>query len=255
VANPVKERLARQLPVVGVIDPTGSGAVADIMGIAGFDFIMFDMEHGAFGEETLAGLVRRAQAAGTTPLARVWDNHRKLVLRALDTGCLGVMVPQIESGAEALAAAQAFKYYPDGTRSLARSTQAARWGAGGTREYVAGANRDALVILQIETKAGLERTAEIVATPGVDCIFIGPSDLSQDLGHPGDHDHPEVLEAFRAITRASLDAGKAVGTIANSAAEVARWYAEGHRFFLAGTTGIILEAAAGLATAMRRAAG
>lgn len=253
MANRVKEVLAAGGSVVGVLDNTGSRAVGEMMALGGFDFVMFDMEHGATSEETLTDLVRRCEWAGAVPLARVWDKNPKLILRALDAGAKGVMVPQVESGEEAAHLARAFKYHPDGFRSLAKGVPAGLWGKVPNAEHLRAQNEDALVILQIETARGLEATDAIVATPGVDVIFIGPSDLSQALGHPGDAGHPEVRAAFERIARAAVAAGKAVGTITNSAAD-ARWQAPlGVRFFVAGAAGIVLGGARRVADDVRSA--
>jgi len=128
-ATSLKERLQRGEPVLGTIMPLPSPEVAEIAGLAGYDFLLLDMEHGPVTPHVLEGLVRACRAFNVPALARVPEDHPKTILRALDVGCVGVMVPQIESPQQAAAAVAATKYAPAGTRSLAGATAAAVSGA------------------------------------------------------------------------------------------------------------------------------
>ena len=254
LANPLKDRLHRGETVLGAIMPLPSPEVVEITGLAGYDFLLLDMEHGPVTVDVLEGLVRACRAVDVVPLARVPEDHPKTILRALDVGCVGVMVPQVESASQAAAAVAATKYAPAGIRSLAGATAAAWWGTVTMPEHVTASNAATMSILQIETRRGLEAVEAIARTPGLDVLFIGPSDLSQNLGHPGAPAHPDVQAAIRRIIKTGRAAGVPVGILALSPDDVKLYRGFGATMFMDSVPRLLLRACQGQVQNMREAA-
>ncbi len=252
--NPLKERLRRGDAVFGTIVGVPSPELVEIAGVAGYDWILLDTEHGPMTGETVQAMVRACRAAGATPIARVPDHRPKQILQMLDVGCLGVMVPQVETPEQAALMVAAARYAPDGNRSLAGGTAASRWGAVSLAEHVAASNAAVMTLLQIETAAGLRAVDEIAGVAGVDVLFIGPSDLSQSLGHPGRADHPEVQEAIARIVAAGRRAGVAVGILALTPEDVRTYHALGATMFVDSATRLLLRAAQAHLAGLREAA-
>ena len=184
---------------------------AEVMGLCGFDWLLIDMEHGAGDYQTLLGQLQALAAAGeTVPLVRVQSNDPVVIKRVLDLGAYGVMVPGVRSAAEARAAVAAVKYPPEGIRGLA-GVRAGRFGQ--DPDYVRQANEEIMVILQIETREAIAEIDAILDVPGIDVAFLGPNDLSGDMGHVGHWDHPEVLEAIAKLEAAANKRNIPLGTI------------------------------------------
>jgi len=254
LVNPLKDRVHRGDTVFGTIVPLPSPEVAEVAGLAGYDFLLLDMEHGPLTVENLEDLVRACRAVDVVPVARVPEDHPKTILRALDVGCVGVMVPQVETPQQAQAAVAATKYAPAGTRSLAGATAAAWWGTVAMPDHVAASNAATMNLLQIETRRGLEAVEAIARVPGVDVLFIGPSDLSQSLGHPGAIAHPDVQAAIRRIISVGRSAGVSVGILALTPEDVQTYRALGATMFLDSLPRLLLRACQGQVQKMREAA-
>jgi 2-keto-3-deoxy-L-rhamnonate aldolase RhmA len=250
----LKERLHAGDAVLGTILPIPSPELAEIIGLAGYDCIMLDTEHGPLTTETLSDMVRACRTVNVVPLARVPENNPKRILRALDGGCVGVMVPQIETPEQAAAAVAATKYAPEGIRSLAGATPAALWGTVPAGDHVAASNAATVAVLQVETRRGLEAVEEIARVPGIDVLFIGPSDLSVSLGHPGEMSHPEVQAAVRRIVEAGHRAGVPAGILALTADEVRTYRSWGIALLLDSAPRLVLRAARAQVQGMREAA-
>jgi 4-hydroxy-2-oxoheptanedioate aldolase len=254
LVNPLKDRVRRGDPVFGTILPIPSPEVVEVAGLAGYDFLLLDMEHGPLTMECLGGLVRACRAVNVVPLARVPEGRPKTILRALDVGCVGVMIPQVETPEQAQAAVAATKYAPEGTRSLAGATAAAWWGKVPMPDHVAASNAATMNMLQIETRRGLEAVDAIARVPGVDVLFIGPSDLSQSLGHPGTVAHPDVQAAIRRIIGVGREAGVPVGILALTPEDVRAYRAYGATMFVDSLPRLLLRACQGQVQKMREAA-
>ncbi len=250
----LKERLRNGDTLLGTILPLQSPEVADIIGLAGYDCILLDTEHGPLTSETLQAMARACTGANTVPLVRVPDNNAKTILRALDCGCAGVMVPQVETVEQAAAAVAATKYAPEGIRSLAGATVAARWGAIPLADHVTASNATTINLLQIETRRGLDAVEAIARVPGVDVLFIGPSDLSLSLGYPAQLGHPAVQAAFRRIIETGLAAGVSVGILALTADDVRTYRQLGVSVFMDSVPRLILRAGQAQVAGMREAA-
>lgn len=176
----------------------------EIIGATGYDFVLLDCEHGSFYLDRVVELCRAADAAGVTPLVRVPDQSAGFIMRALDAGAMGVVVPNISSRAEAEAAVSAAKYKAGsngGTRGACPSTRAAWHLTSDWPGFVKWANEETVVWLLIESVEGVSRIDEILEVPGIGAIVPGPFDLAHDMGHPGDLRHPAVVEALRGMVR------------------------------------------------------
>lgn len=218
IVNTAKERLRAGKPIVGVGMTFPSPAVVELCAYAGFHFVRIDCEHGPMGPVEAEQMVRAAEAAGITPIARPPANAFHEILRLLDAGVQGVLVPHIETKEDAEAAAKAARYYPQGERGMA----GARWSRYGTSgpmtELIKQANDAVLVMALLESAKGAENIDEILAVPGIDVVWIGHMDLSQSLGVPAQASLPVVQERVDRIVDRSLKAGKYVGMLAPDAA-------------------------------------
>lgn len=195
---------------IGMNCPT----VVEMIGHLKFDFVIIDAEHSSLDIESCEAMVRAADTVNTTPIIRVAMNIRQNILRFLDTGALGVQMPMINTPAEALAAVESVKYPPVGKRGLA-GTRASSYSLAGTlTDYVKEANEETLVVVQVETMEAVDNLKGIMATPGTDVIFIGPTDLSSAMGFPGQTGHPEVQKMIAYLVKEIRAAGKAAGTTA-----------------------------------------
>lgn len=241
MANRVKERLKQGLPSVGYWVSLPSPTVAEIMAGFNMDWIMIDTEHGPADYERVEDLLRAIEGTGVVPLIRVADNNTALIKKALDRGAYGVLVPLVNNADEAAAAVSAAKYPPEGIRGVA-GTRVSRFGMS-LKEYFGSWNNDVLVALQIETRQALENVEEIAAVPGVDVLFIGPNDLSANLGLFQQFDHPEFLGAVSRILKAAQDNRIAAGYMASSPATVLAKADEGFQFIAGGTDARLLMAA------------
>ncbi len=220
-----RQRLKSGAPLIATFSIIPSVEVVELIGLAGFDAIIIDLEHGAHGSEALGPLILAAQARGIYPLVRVRSSEPTEIAAALDAGAAGVIVPQIGSLAEAERAVQAARFAPDGNRGANPFVRAA--GYSGRLEWFAEANRDTAILLMIEGQGGLAAAREIAALPSLDGIFIGPMDLSHALGVPGEMGHPKVAEAIGSVIAACKAAGITAGIFAGTPEAAKRWMGEG----------------------------
>lgn len=208
---------------VSLCSPLG----AEIMGLAGFDWLLIDMEHGAGDYQTLLAQLHAIAAAGeTSPIVRVQGNDPNIVKRVLDLGAQGVMVPGIRTVDEARLAIAGAKYPPEGMRGIA-SVRASRFGQ--DPDYLKEANHNIAVFLQFETEAAVERAAEILALPGIDVAFVGPNDLAAALGHRGDLAHPQVQAAIARVEEAANRQGVPLGTVSRNREQARGLVDKGYR--------------------------
>lgn len=241
--NRLRDLLAAGKPAIGTILQIPSAPLAEVLAQAGFDWLLVDGEHGPIGLETVHAMVRATGGAQATPTVRIASNLDWLAKRVLDVGALAVMIPGVNSGADALAAVRAVRYPPEGTRGVGPTFAALRWGLAGA-DYIGQANREVMAIIQIETIEAVERIDEILAVPGIDCPLIGPYDLSASMGLIGQVDHPEVQAAIARVLAATRTAGVPAGIFGMTAAEVNRYIEQGFRAILVGVDAAFLAAGA-----------
>jgi 2-keto-3-deoxy-L-rhamnonate aldolase RhmA len=221
----------------------GHPRVAEIVALAGYDFVIVDIEHTPMSLETLDDIVRAVEIRGVPVVVRVPWNDPVELKRVLDIGVAGVMVPMVETAEAAEAAVDAMTYPPEGMRGVAGS-RATSYGLE-FAEYMESADDDLVAILQIETVDGVENAASISAVDGVDSLFVGPSDLSASLGVTGDWEDAAVTEAIDRV----LDASEVpVGSLAVTDEGIERWVEQGFDWVIAGVDSRNLLAASQSAT-------
>jgi 4-hydroxy-2-oxoheptanedioate aldolase len=221
---------------VSAADPT----IAEVLAGSGLDFLAIDGEHGVVDVGSLGPILAAIRPHGLPTLVRVAENEQARIQHVLDAGAGGVIVPRVRSAADAARAASATRYPPAGTRGIA-PRRASGYGRDGG--YLGRANDLVACVVQVETREALEDLAEILATPDVDALLVGPNDLAGALGHTGDIDHPENLAAIEDVRAAAVAAGMPVGIHVRTGAEARARLAEGFAFVTA-TTDVGLLAAA-----------
>lgn len=210
--NRLKARLKEGKKTLGCWSTLGNPFVAEILGQAGFDFIIFDQEHGFGDPAGLASQLQAISAMQTTSIVRVPWNDPIYLKRVLDAGVEGVMIPSIETAAEAQAAVAACRYPPVGRRgSAVGSVRASNYGA--ATHYANSAADQLLIILQIESAVAVANIDAIAAVEGIDVLFIGPFDLSGSIGLLGNIAHPEVAKLIAQAEAGIKASGKAMGTV------------------------------------------
>ena len=229
--NRTKAKLAAGEPAFGCFVRTAEPQLIEYVGMLGWDFLVFDAEHGSLQPREVEDLCRAIEPRDTTPMVRVTTNDAPTILRFLDTGAHGVHVPWVNSAADAERAVRSVKYTPRGIRGLAGS-RASEWGLREPiGEYVQRANSETLVVIQIETQDAVDAIDEYLAIDDIDVLFLGPTDLSQSLGHPGDLRHPDVLAAMDRVADAVVGSGTTLGIYAGTVDMTKEWLDRGARYF------------------------
>jgi 4-hydroxy-2-oxoheptanedioate aldolase len=217
-----KNKLLAGEAVFGPFMKTSDAAFVEIAGNAGFDFVILDMEHGPVSFENLQNLIRGALVSGAVPVVRTSDSSDTSIAKALDLGAFGVQIPQIQTAGEARACIKAAKFHPIGERGACRFVRAAGYSSVPGKDYFAIAN-NTMVIIQLEGKKALDNLDEILGTEGIDIIFIGPYDLSQSMGYPGQVSHPEVINKMRFIVEKAREKKVITGTFTDTPDSVKLW--------------------------------
>ena len=218
----LKKRLQAGEVVVGPFVIVPSVSLMDALGYSGMDFCIIDTEHGPVSAETATDLVIAAQGTGIAPIIRVGDNDERLILRSLDIGAEGVQVPQINSIDDANKVVRSAKYAPIGERGLSIFTRAGNYFADDGAGHTDRQNAETSVVVHIEGKRGLDNLDEIMTVDGIDVLFLGPYDISQSLGVPGEVRSPQVEAALSAASAKARAAGRAVGSYAKDV-EMGKW--------------------------------
>jgi 2-keto-3-deoxy-L-rhamnonate aldolase RhmA len=232
--NPVKDRLKTGQPVIGVVISVNNVEVAAHAAGLGFDFLWIEMEHCPISLEGLRNMVLATRGLPAVPIARPPVNELWTAKRVLDAGALGVIFPFTRTPELARQAVAACRYPPAGLRGSGADLAAARWPTppGGYYDF---ADRNVLVIAVVEDTSALAHIEEIAATPGLDVLFIGTSDLSFSLGLRGDQDHPKLHEAVAQIVAAGKKHGKVLGRPARTPQQIHEYQTQGFLFFMTAT--------------------
>lgn len=211
ITNPVKGKLRAGDLVLGTfLFEFNSSGIVPIAGAAGAEFVLCDMEHSGWSFETIRRLTASAPP-GVAPLVRVPAGEYHFIARALDMGALGIMVPLVETVEQVKQIVASTKYPPLGRRGAAFGMPHDGYQRGDLQEKITAANDATLVIVQIETRTGLENVEQIAGIDGVDVLWIGQTDLTCSLGIPGRFEHPDFVAAVDRVVRACRDAGKVAG--------------------------------------------
>lgn len=204
--------------------------IGHILKEAGCDFVLFDTEHSGFGFETIKSAMRYFEAARLPAIVRVPSKAYDQVARAADMGAEAIMVPMVDSAAEAQELVSHLKYTPIGRRGVALGVAHDAYRGGPVAEKLAGANERTCLFAQIETASGVEQADEIAAVDGVDCLWVGHFDLSASLSIPGQFEHPTFLTAIDRVAEACERHGKALGRLVPDSATGVDYAARGFDF-------------------------
>ena len=240
--NPVRRRLRQGDPVFGATVTTSSLDAAARLANAGFDFLWLEMEHAPLGLETIHNIVLATRGLPAVPFVRLPAAELWLAKQVLDAGVHGVVFPFVSTPALARTAAEACRYPPSGRRGSGASLATASWPE--PDRYYDSADCNIVTAVIVEEASALDCLDDIVATPGIDVVFVGTSDLSFSFGLRGDQNHPRVEEAVRAVISAAERHGKVAGRPAGSADQIRRYIDQGFRFFQGPSDLALLEAGA-----------
>lgn len=248
--NGFKARIANGQQQIGLWSSFCSNLVADVLGSAGYDWIVIDMEHSANDMMSVLGQLQVYEAVDTTPVVRVTSNEPVVVKRLLDLGAFSLLFPMVQSAREAEMAVASTRYPPRGIRGVALGQRAS--GFGRVENYVECVEQGICVLVQIETMQALSRVREIAAVDGVDGVFFGPADLSADMGLLGKPGHPDVSAAIREAANQVKNVGKPVGILMADEQQAIGWLNEGFSFVACGADiGLLVKGADGLLSRIR----
>ena len=227
--------LAREW-LAGTFLNLGSPMTVEIAGLAGFDWVLIDHEHGPGGEDTLLHQLHAVAGTPAFPVVRIAHNETPRFKRVLDMGACGVMVPYVSTAAETRAAVQAMRYPPHGVRGVAKFNRGAGFG-GDFEEYYAHAHERLVTVIQIETPEAVRNIDEIAAVDGADVLFVGPTDLSYNMGIRDQLESEVFTAALRSVAEAAKRHGKAAGILVHQTSLVSKVRELGYTFTALGSDG------------------
>lgn len=230
-----------KLALVTTVTPYASAKLTEMVGMLDYDCVWIDMEHQDYSYDHLFDMALGCRAGGVEPMARIRKGDYWTYSRPFEAGATGIMVPHCRSGAEARQIVHYARFAPQGMRGIDGVEVSADYGLAPTLEYMAHANRETFVCVQIEDREGVEDVDAIAATDGVDILFVGPADLSQSYGIPLQLQDPLIQGAIEQVAAAAARHGKAWGLPVGSAAAAERYYDMGARFLSCGAAIIMLQ--------------
>lgn len=243
LTNTVKDKLAAGERVIGCFIPLPSPEIVELCALTGFDFALIDGEHGPISPETAYPMVLAAEARGIEAFARVGQADKQMVLKFLDIGVSGIMAPQVNTAEHASASVLGTKFSPIGNRGLAGMRTFNYGVTDPLTAFVEPLNDRVLTMVQFEHVGALEHLDDILALEQLDLVFVGPSDLAQSLGLPGQPNHPEVTKVADEVVARARAAGKKTGTVAYSLELVENIFQRGFDMTVASATGLFASAA------------
>ncbi len=250
--NPVKETLRNGGTAIGVFIPMPSPDIVEIIGLAGFDFALLDAEHGRISPDDAYPMILAAEARNIPAMVRVGENDRQVVLKYLDLGVSGVMIPQTNSAALAREAIEAMRYAPAGLRGLAGGRTFDYGQSATMSELVPAINERVLSIVQFEHIDALPHLNEILGTPGLDVLFVGPTDLHQSMGFGGQLGNPDVEAVIQQVVDSAKDRGVALAIVAPDAGMTNRRLAQGFQMVVTNVPSLLLRASKELLESVER---
>jgi 2-keto-3-deoxy-L-rhamnonate aldolase RhmA len=251
-ARTLRARIQEREPLLGAFLSWPAAGAAEVLGLAGFDFLVIDTEHGFFNPESVESMVRAADAAGLPTVVRVPNCQASAEAgRALDAGADGTLFPRADGVASVRAAVECVKYAPIGKRGLA-GVRANRYGTVPFDHWVLEANDATSVLVQIETAGALNVVSEIAAEKSVDLLFVGPNDLSQALGVPGHYEDPRYCAAVERVGAVAREHGKGAGIMLRSREEIPALSKLGYSVFTTSDRGLFFESARAWRAALAR---
>ncbi len=230
----LKQKLSDHETVFGTFYKLNCPIAAEMIGWSGMDFIVVDCEHSAIGYESVETIIRSAESADLPAVIRVPSDAPEHILHALDSGAEGVQIPDMKTVDQFRNSAAACKYHPLGTRGLSRGTRNCRFGFWDEKKqpYVEAANEKSLVVVHIENKEMADAIDQICQIPAIDVVFVGPADLSQSFGIPGQSKDPKVVAAARKVIETAEKYGKAGGIHVTGEQDMEMYIRFGARYIL-----------------------
>lgn len=233
VQNNLRQRINNKECVIGTFVKVNNPDVIEIIGKAGFDFVIIDTEHANFSNLDVANLIRTADSVNLNSIVRVSTPSEDPILHALDSGADGVQIPNVKTIEQAKMAAQAAKYYPLGTRGLSLTQRAANYGVWNKDvPYTTYSNENTLVSMHVENIEIANHIEELCDIEQIDVIFVGPADLSQSMGLPGQMTHPDVVKVIENVFKVAIEKGKAVGIFCGNPDAVKKYVDLGAKYIL-----------------------
>ena len=226
--NSFKRDLLAGKKLIGIWSSLANEITTEALGVAGFDWVVLDGEHSPNNVRTFITQLMALKDSPTAPVVRPSCNNAAEIKLLLDSGFYNFLIPFVESADEAHSAVSATRYPPQGVRGVSVSQRSNRYGT--VPDYFKNVNQHICVMVQIESRAGVAAVKDIAAVDGVDCIFVGPSDLAAALGHLGNASHPEVQAAIAQVFADAKAAGKPSGILAPAEADARRYLAMGATF-------------------------
>lgn len=250
--NPVKDKLRRGEVVFGAFIPMPSPDIVEIIALAGFDFALLDAEHGRISPDDAYPMILAAEARDIPAFVRIGENDRQVILKYLDLGVSGVMIPQTNSPELVQEAIKSMRYAPAGVRGLAGGRTFDYGQKQTMAELVPVINERVLSIIQFEHIDALAHLDATLATPGLDILFVGPTDLGQSMGFAGQAGHPEVEAVIQQVADAGRERDVALAIVAPDVATANRRLAQGFRMIVPNVPGLLVRASREFLTGIER---
>lgn len=229
-ANTLIRRLRNGERVFGTWSMLPSANVTNAVSQTGLDFVIIDMEHGPMSFETMENMVRAAQGEGCQPIIRICDKAESTILRALEIGSQGIMVPHVSTVAEAESIVRAARYSPLGERGLSPYTRVHNYSHQNLADSLHAANENTFIGILVEGEEGIENLDKIASVDGIDLIYLGIYDLSQSVGLPGQLNHERVIEMQKKCVQIIRNNGKAAGSFARDYDYIQLLFQSGFQF-------------------------
>lgn len=241
--NKIDEMIQQGKVAFGTFVFLPEAAIVEIIGNCGYDFIILDMEHAALEIRDVEKLIRSAELSGLVPFVRLCKDRHDDILRVMEAGAMGVLIPHVMSGREMSRVVQAVKYPPEGKRGACRGVRAARYGDSDFAEYTHAYNLSTWIMALVEDVEASERVEEILSVKGINAVNPGPGDLSNSLGVPGQTRHPKVIAVIDKIIAAAQKKGIPVAMYVTDTSESEEWVKKGVNMIIYSIdTRIIMEA-------------
>lgn len=239
----LRRRVLAGEPTIGLFVNLGSIVSAEIVARAGYDWALLDLEHGMTTEADLLAQLMAVQATPTAAVVRVVSAERMRVGRVLDLGADGLMIPRLETAEAMRETVSWMRYPPEGIRGVAAGTRGAGY-ATVPHAQIRTINERVLGVFQVESRAAVAAIDALAAMEGVDVLFVGPADLSHEMGIPGEFSHPRFIEALDRVSTVARAHGKAAGMLVRDASEVPAYLARGYGFLGIGSdSGLVMSGA------------
>lgn len=230
----LKQRVLAGETLFGTFVNLGSSLTTEIIGAAGYDWALIDLEHGAGDEQQVLTQIQALEHTPAVPLVRIESDSRPRFHRVLDFGAAGIMVPRVDTVDQARDVVSRMHYPPRGVRGVAQMNRACDFGKS-FNEYISGSANQLLCIVQIENPTAVSNVAEIAKLDGVDVLFVGPMDLSYSMGIVGKFEDPKFVDALKKVSEAAKSAGKSAGILLKSPEDAPRLIEMGFMFLGCGS--------------------